>query len=260
MKEPNIDQLFRQKLQQHTVSPAPAAWDKVHAGLNTRRRKRGSYYAAAAVVLLLLSAGWLGLQQYQQQGQASSSQPTLAVQDKTIPSPVAPALALPEPAQPVAEPAAEASNSPTIDLQHAPQQTVALAQQDKATPQSSQPKGVPAVPAQALPQAESLPAEEALARQQALPHLKSQQGSLELSDAPLDLPSAEWALASAEPVIIRYELKDQLQDELFDEDEERDSAPEKVLALFQKVKHGEIGLAGIRQAKDNLLSGRISKP
>jgi cytoskeletal protein RodZ len=260
MKEPNIDQLFRQKLQQHTVSPAPTAWDKVHAGLNTRRRKRGGYYAAAAAVILLLSAGWLGLQQYQQQGDGSPSQPTLAVQDRAMPSPV---TLSPEPSlaeQSVAEQAAEPANSPATNLQQAPQQAVALAQQDKAAPKPSRNKGVPAVTAQALPQAESLPAEAALARQQVLPHLKSQQGSLDLSDAPLDLPSAEWALASAEPVIIRYELKDQLRDEPLDEDEERDSAPEKVLALFQKVKHGEIGLAGIRQAKDNLLSGRINKP
>jgi hypothetical protein len=273
MKEHKIDQLFRQKLQQHSVAPTPAAWDKVATGLNHRRRKRGGYYAAAAVMVLLLSAGWFWLEQnntsdYQQH-------PSVAVSEPTVTDP-APAISAETPTQ--EEPAyvanaeapasQEAQNTASAAMPDAASKTFAseTAASKKAAAHagntnSSQLAAAHEETTQPATQAtESAPAqpetttEAALA--QALPVAPgSQKANLELIPEAITAPSAELVFAKAEQVVIRYDASDASSAE-----EKPDNAPEKVLSLLQKVKHGDIGLAEIRNAKDNLFSGRFNKP
>ncbi|AHM63089.1 hypothetical protein D770_24220 [Flammeovirgaceae bacterium 311] len=268
MKEHKIDQLFRQKLQQHSVAPTPAAWDKVAAGLNHRRRKRGGYFAAAAVMALLLSAGWFWLQQ---NGAADyGQQPSVAVTEQAAPGkqPDAgrEATALKETASvadnstevPAAfegaaianvEAEAPAASIPgTASKKIAPQPAISTTSQIAAEQEdSAQPAATASAQTDAIP-------ETALA--QALPEAPdSQTAGLELQPELIAIPAAELALAKSEQVIIKFEGSDSATPE-----DKPDSAPEKVLSLLQKVKHGDIGLADIRNAKDNIFSGRFNKP
>ncbi|WP_224998410.1 hypothetical protein [Cesiribacter sp. SM1] len=269
MKEHKIDQLFRQKLQQHSVAPTPAAWDKVATGLNHRRRKRGGYYAAAAVMVLLLSAGWFWLEQ----NNAPDYQQQLAVteQPKAVPGAAAPSAETPAQEEPAYAAGTEATASPgaqnpATDAAKIPDTASETAASQKVTTPAASintsyiaaTQQEPALPAeQATESAAALPeatAETTLA--QALPEAPgSQKADLELHPEAISAPSAELAFAKAEQVVIRYDAADASSPE-----EKPDSAPEKVLSLLQKVKHGDVGLADIRNAKDNLFSGRFNKP
>ncbi|EMR04123.1 hypothetical protein [Cesiribacter andamanensis] len=268
MKEHNIDQLFRQKLHQHTAPPTPAAWEQLSAGLNARRRKRGGYYAAAAVALLLLSAGWFGLQHYQPQG--SERTPSVAVNEQTAPvrSPQLPEASPSASASERTTPAEESNPLPAVPQAGTPPEAASLAANQPATQGGTKladgRNASGAQPRTATPKPALLQAETALAEAETLPDLRGRNASLELvAETPMALPTTDLALAGTEAVIIRYDARDAVAlaaAEAEPEADEPDTAPEKVLSIFQKVKHGEIGLADIRQAKDNLLSGRFSKP
>lgn len=263
MKEHNIDELFRQKLQQHRVAPTPAAWDKVASNLSSRRRKRGGYYAAAAAVVLLLSLGWVGLRQEGEQDLLSSQpQTTVAVREQaTAPTTLAPAEAetKEQPIQETVEPAiaAEETKKAATSASQAPA-PAQLAATQKTTSGAAPGKMAPG-PAEKeerapllQPHVAEVQLETALAQE--LPAApSSQSASLPITEETVTAPLADIPLASTEQVVIRYDAADAT-------DEDRNNAPEKVLSLMKKVKHGEIGLADIRKAKDNLFSGRFNKP
>lgn len=256
MKEHNIDQLFRQKLQEHHVAPTPAAWEQLSSSLQQRRRKkRGGYYAAAAAVALLLSASWLWLQL---QEQVPANEPAVAVTEVQQPS-VQP-LPADEQLAPAAGAATVATATPVLtpevpEASSAPALASTAAQQRAVRKQAKTRSITPAV--QHLQQQETAPVV-----QQMVNELPETVLALELPEpAPMQvqLPQEEITVstpapvyASAEQVIIRYSTAAPA--------EEKDNTPEKALSLLQKVKQGEIGLASIRQAKDNLLSGKFSKP
>ncbi len=274
MKEHNIDQLFRQKLQNHAVKPTPAAWDQIASNLNTRRRKRGGYYAAAAAVVLLLSAGWFWLQQ--QPDPLQVQQTTVAVNKeaaapgKTAPSQTPPAIvAAPDQAEAVSPeneqadadlPAAK--NTTAAAAAAAPQ--LATTQTSKAPGKQNSPLKVQAetpTDRQDVQRQETVEQETALAT--ALPIAPATENPLpQVQAEDFTLPSAETLLNSTEQVVIRYDASSAAQAtaDQSASDDEQEQGPEKVLSILQKVKQGEIGLADIRQAKDKFLSGRFNKP
>lgn len=265
MKEHNIDKLFRQKLQDHSVTPTPAAWDKLASSLNTRRsRKRGGYYAATAAVVLLLMLAWIGLWQNGDGNVLDQPQPAVAVQEKPTP---------PTTSSPV--------GADTTDVMDTPATTTeAINEAPAATPEMAAPAQLAAVetpkPKETAPQLptpspvqeqqsvaqaateQSLPevSAETLLAQEELPAAPASQGvELPTATEAISPPDPAMALANSEQVVIRYDASTP-----DDENADRDNAPEKVFSLMKKVKKGEIGLADIRKAKDNLLSGRLNKP
>lgn len=261
MKEPQIDQLFRQKLHQHRVAPTPAAWDKVAGQLTKRRRKRGGYYAAAAAVLMLLAAGWLWLAQqpgdpYLQQTPAVAVQEQQATQDKPRHTESSAQTADPEKAAEANESVAPASPSVTSGQQLATTETGSMQKKLR------QPKV--ANPAPAREQVETIP-ETALATAQ--PQAPAPDATIpDIQPKAIALPATEALMVQAEPVIIRYDASmagaiaaKEITAEPEASAEDADQGAEKVLSILQKVKQGEIGLADIRQAKDKLLSGKFNK-
>ncbi len=54
---PQPDQLFRKKLEDHHMPAPPSAWDRIEKNLS--RPKRFVYWRVAAAVLLLIAAAWL---------------------------------------------------------------------------------------------------------------------------------------------------------------------------------------------------------
>lgn len=256
MKEHNIDQLFRQKLQQHSVNPTPAAWDKVAAGLNTRRRKRGGYYAAAAAVVLLLTVSWFWLQQTDIVNGDQLQTVAVTEQPKSSQSATA------EPELPEASTATTASTSEPAPVQVATTETATPATTPKTSKAAKALPGLSPANAPAVANAETAPSvqpaeevgtmpETVLA--QALPVAPIRQAENIAVELQLPaLPSAEAVLANTEQVVIRYDAANN--------DNKQEQTSEKVLSILHKVKQGEIGLADIREAKDNLLSGRFNKP
>jgi hypothetical protein len=261
MKEHNLDKLFRQKLQDHSVPPTPAAWDKLASNLNTRRRTRRGYYAAAAAAVLLLMLASIGLWQNEGRNVPDQQQPVVAVQEH-VPSPTTSA--------PVGAGTTEVKDSPTApaeEVNEAPSSSPEVASpaqlaaietpnQKAASPQATLPSATeqdtpaPAEAGQSLPEAS---AEPLLAQE--LPAAPSSQGVTLPVTETISPPNAAMALAHAEQVVIRYDTSTP-----DDKNADRGKAPEKVFSLMKKVKQGEIGLADIRKAKDNLLSGRLNKP
>lgn len=264
MKEHNIDKLFRQKLQEHSVKPTPAAWDKVAGNLNAGRRKREGYYGAAAAVVLLLIVSWIGLRQWDTVDILNGKQQTtVAVQEHPTQSrpheSVGTGTSEPTSGSTSTEEAVEQSQTTAPQPPVAPAQLAAV-ETSKAA--STTKKAVPATAekqeADPALQPDVLQVTPETTLAQELPAApKRLEESMPLPPTRTVLPSADNALASAEQVVIRYDAS--TTDEA-PEDQDRDNAPEKVLSLMKKVKHGEIGLANIRKAKDNLLSGRFNKP
>lgn len=269
MKEPKIDQLFRQKLHQHRVAPSPAAWDKVAGQLSKRRRKRGGYYAAAAAVVMLLAASWLWLAQQPgdlnlQQTQTVAVQEQPAAQDPPVNTESPAQTANPEKAVEAdkkVDPGTPATaNSVSAGHQIA---TAEPASTQKQHRQQRQPKV--ATPAPATELVEALP-ETALTT--ALPQVPATDVAIpDIQPKAIALPATEALIVQAEPVLIRYEASmpgsitaKEITSEPMASAEEPDQGAEKVISILQKVKQGEIGLANIRQAKDKLLSGKFNKP
>lgn len=269
MKEPKIDQLFRQKLQQHRVAPTPAAWDKVAGQLSKRRRKRGGYYAAAAAVLMLLAAGWLWLAQqpgdpYLQQTPAVAVQEQPAAQDLPRHTESAAKTADPEKAAATEKTVAPGAAT-TGNLVAADQQLASAEASNTQQKQHQQPKPKVASPAPAAQRVEATP-ETALAT--ALPQAPAADVTLpDIQPKAIALPATEALIVQTEPVIIRYDASlagataaTETTPEPVAPAEDADQGAEKVISILQKVKQGEIGLADIRQAKDKLLSGKFNKP
>ncbi|MFY7786774.1 MAG: hypothetical protein ACOVQA_02765, partial [Thermoflexibacteraceae bacterium] len=79
MKKTNdIDQLFQAKLQNHTVTPPPAVWNKLEKELakkQTKKRQGGIYWQAAAGIAVAVGVTLVVWQQQQQ----SQPEPTIAV-------------------------------------------------------------------------------------------------------------------------------------------------------------------------------------
>lgn len=269
MKEPKIDQLFRQKLHQHRVAPTPAAWDKVAGQLSKRRRKRGGYYAAAAAVLMLLAAGWLWLAQ--QPGDPYLQQtPTVAVQENRpvqdlprhteTPAQTADSEKAAEAEKTVAPGAAATGSSVAAHQQLASTESGSTQQKQR---QQHQQKVASPAPAAAL--VEATP-ETALAT--ALPQAPATDATFQdIQPKAIALPATEALIVQTEPVIIRYDASmagaiaaKETTPEPVAPAEDADQGAEKVISILQKVKQGEIGLADIRQAKDKLLSGKFNKP
>lgn len=256
MKEHKIDKLFRQKLHQHSETPTPAAWNQVASQLKTRRRKRGGYYAAAAAVVLLLSCVWLGLQQ--KEDPLNNSQHTTIAVNEQVPSPSSSVAVGAGETQDheeanspdASKPAASATSAVATASQTASAKSSRVkTQTSKVAKQRNKPLDA------AVEMQEGRP-ESALA--QALPELApaTPNSFTAVNEAAVNttiaLPSAENLIASTEQVVIRYNAATI--------EEDQDNASEKVLSIMKKVKQGEIGLSDIRQAKDNLLSGRFNKP
>jgi type IV secretory pathway VirB10-like protein len=57
-----IDDLFRDKLQNHQVNPSPDLWKKLEENLHTRQRSSMKYWSAAAVVTILCGMAYLFIQ------------------------------------------------------------------------------------------------------------------------------------------------------------------------------------------------------
>ena len=65
MKKNEIDRIFKEKLDRHDSTPSAAAWKSLNAQLQQNKTKsnRKLYWMAAAVSLILFSAGWLVINQ-----------------------------------------------------------------------------------------------------------------------------------------------------------------------------------------------------
>ena len=68
-----LDQVFREKLENHEASPSTAAWDKLEAQLDAAKQpKKNSWWAIAAAMPLLLGLGYLIWSQAPQPEQENS--------------------------------------------------------------------------------------------------------------------------------------------------------------------------------------------
>ena len=68
-----LDRVFKEKLENHEVSPVPVAWDKLEAQLDAvKQPKKSTWWAIAAAMPLLLGLGYLIWSQEPQTEQENS--------------------------------------------------------------------------------------------------------------------------------------------------------------------------------------------
>ncbi|WP_422354864.1 hypothetical protein [Roseivirga pacifica] len=66
MKDNKLDELFKQGLQDHKLTPPSAAWDRIEANVAPKKSKRGFYILSiAASICLVCVASWLFVQNSQ---------------------------------------------------------------------------------------------------------------------------------------------------------------------------------------------------
>ncbi len=67
--EKKLDQLFRDKLSNHNITPSVDAWEKINSGLRPKRNPVSKWMAVAAILLLVGFAGAVGYFYFQGAGQ-----------------------------------------------------------------------------------------------------------------------------------------------------------------------------------------------
>jgi hypothetical protein len=265
MNENNIDKLFREKLQGHTTTPSPAAWEQLNSQLKQKKGKKKTYYwAAAAITLLALTSGWLLL------NQAETDIPKTTVAQAETAKEQAEVI-IPETSASIASSAevttgksgVEATPPIQTDITSPVKSTKQVASYAKPSTQAPPHGANNPVPVKSIPVEEKA---SALAQVENSPETIK---TITTPSLPTELgnPKAN-ALAVAEPekIIIEYKPTVQtavasqavIQNSPASSPEEEKNEP-TVLRVLEDVKSGKIGLADIRSAKNNLFA-RITKP
>lgn len=265
MKNEELDRLFQQKFEQLEAQPTPQAWKQLEEQLqHKKKRKTGLYLGGIAASLLLLLGIWGSLEY------SSTLIPTAPVaqeQEKTPSSPEAvqePQVQHKEQAQ---APLPMLKEENLKEENATRQQAEKSAKTDKSLQLAEKTAAQAPVKSQGQkPVAVSLPEE----KQAQAPELPQIEPRTELSSS---LPGASTEISAnislqspallSEQVIIRYQADPDepkpAAEELAKADNKEISA-RKVMGFFKKVKEsGNGSLAELREAKDDLLSLRISR-
>lgn len=227
-----IDNLFKKKLESHTVEPSPGAWVKISSSAS-KKNKAVIWFRAAAALLLLVSAFWL----YNNTNDNTSAkiaevttnelktkepvvvqkevdEPKNLGENKTAQTPITPAQKTKTPvAQNNEKHKNENMEQPGIDLITEPNESVALMDSN---------------PFQGDPDIEATTIE-----------------------------------ATTKPIIIVYGLKSYTkkasQVPEIDQPFERKNGLQKVLDVANNIRTGESTLSGLRQAKEDLFALNFKK-
>lgn len=271
MKNEELDRLFQQKFEQLEAQPTPQAWKQLEEQLqHKKKQKTGLYLSGIAASLLLLLGIWGSLEY------SSTLIPTAPVaqeQEKAPTSPEAVQESQVQPKEQVPAPLPMVKEENLNEENATRQQAGNSAKTDKSVQLAENTAAQEPVKSQKQkPMAVSLP-EEKQAQAPILPQIEPRtelSSSLAAASTEIsaDIRSQSPALLS-EQVIIRYQADPAepkpaeeprpAAEELAKADSKEISAS-KVMGFFKKVKESSNGsLAELREAKDDLLSLRISR-
>ena len=253
MNDKKIDNLFKEKLAGHAKSPSPLAWEKLNSELTKKEKKVGFlWWQKAAVVFLVCISGFLIFRTEK------------AVDGDQVASDLVKSET--ETEQPDASPH-QSELQGNLQVQKSVKPETETIPSDKIKP--IEPRGEKKLATKAPDTERSLFLESPVYSQHVAMHREkdqeehSDQMNAEESD---DKKEHVEAKKTPPPVSIEFRSGKRKKERTMMADAEKEAAPEdptfsfkRLVAAVKDVKAGEIGLAEIRQAKDDLFAFDTNK-
>lgn len=221
-----LDNLFKNKLEGHTLEPSPKAWSRVASGL-TKKNKTIIWFRAAAALMITCLAFTL----WYYTNKNSTSPSTLAQTEKVS--------AAPEKELAKQGDEQTATNKISTIQKNAKKPTIKKRKQEVIKANSQQKKTVEVI--------------------EQMPFTEVASNEIEITESLFTIEPPVAPIKKA--IVIVYELKAVERIPRLDLDQlpERKTGLKKVLEVANEVRTGESPLGGLRQAKDEILAFNFKK-
>jgi hypothetical protein len=225
-----VDQLFKNKLSEHTMVPSEEAWIRVQSGLPTKKNKIIVYWRVAAVLALVCFL--IGIYFFRNDDQPSTKQ--LAQKDK---------ISVPETKK-------ETEPQTKVEATEKTQPVnVAKAEKSKAIDKKSTQKKVDHSINEAI---ESGMQNEVKNEDSILPQ--------EISVATEEVQVAQ-VTEQKKPIVIEFTLRpvNDIEEVAIAKNQEKEKGFKKLIEVAREVKNGETGFSNLREMKNELLAFEFVK-
>lgn len=245
MKDIKLDTLFRKKLANYTRQPSAGAWDAINGQLSATRKRNGyyRYSAAAAIAAVVAIAGYLAFHVSTQERMAPNERQTVVAVEPLHPERVQ------EPVknQEVAPQAIAVEPQDLANQDHAEVRIVEELIKEPDVKQLAE-----TIQVATLELKEPLPLPEAIEQAETAQIVAN--AEFEKEGAP-DMPALP-------PVTITYSRSvyiAETDDPAAQSSVDKEKGVDRLIALAGNIRNSGVGLANLREAKDNLLDIDLGK-